>query len=148
MQKHETIFEAFLAERGLKFTQPRRLILETVFGLHEHFDIEQLYDLIRRVSKEVSRATVYRTIPLLVEAGLIQRSVRSESRDTYEHIWGHPRHAHWVCKACGAVLETEMQDVVKLIQAKAKAQNFRLSEISLVAEGLCWKCQQVANESQ
>lgn len=148
MQEHENIFEAFLAERGLKFTQPRRLILDTIFGLHEHFDIEQLYDLIHRVSREVSRATVYRTIPLLVEAGLIQRSVRSESRDTYEHTWGHPRHAHWVCKVCGAVTETDMQDILKLLHSKAKAQNFRPEEISLVVNGICWKCQNAANESQ
>ncbi len=148
MQEHENIFEAFLAEKGLKFTLPRKLILDTVFGLHEHFDAEQLYDLIHRVSKEVSRATVYRTLPLLVEAGLIQRSVRSESRDTFEHIWGHPRHAHWVCKVCGSVHETDMQDAVRILQAKARAQNFSLTEINLTLTGICWKCQNHATESQ
>ncbi len=148
MQEHEIIFAAFLLKKGLKFTHPRRLVLSSVFGLHEHFDIEQLYDIIRGRSKDVSRATVYRTIPLLVEAGLIQRSLRSETRDTYEHIFGHPRHAHWVCRNCGVVLETEMQDIVKLLQQKAKAQNFVAEDISLIVKGLCWKCRNSANESQ
>ena len=148
MQEHEVRFEAFLNQKELKFTQPRRLILDTVFSLHEHFDAEQLYDLIHQVSKAVSRATVYRTIPLLVEAGLIQRSVRSESRDKFEHILGHPQHAHWVCRTCGAVMETDMHDIMKLIHNKAKVQNFRLDDVNLVLNGICWKCQHSENESQ
>jgi len=148
MAEHERIFEAFLINKGLKFTRPRRLILSTVFGLHEHFDVEQLYDIIHKVSRDVSRATVYRSIPLLVEAGLIQRSVRSETRDKFEHIFGHPRHAHWVCHNCGAVMETNIQDVVKLLKSKAEVQNFMISDINLTINGLCWKCQNAANESQ
>jgi len=148
MQEHEIIFEAYLEKKELKFTKSRRLILDTVFNLHQHFDVEQLYDLIHKVSKDVSRATVYRTIPLLVEAGLIQNSVRSESRDKYEHIYGHPKHAHWVCKNCGAVIETDIQNMQKLLQDKAKTQNFRIDQMNLTVYGLCWKCQNNANESQ
>jgi len=148
MQEHEVIFEAYLEKKGLKLTQPRRLILNTVFDLHEHFDIEQLYDIIHKISSEVSRATVYRIIPLLEEAGLIQKSIRSEARDKYEHIYGHPKHAHWVCKACGSLLETDMQDLLKLLQSKAKTHNFRIDEVNLTLNGLCWKCSNNENESQ
>lgn len=148
MQEHEVIFEAFLVKQGLKFTKTRKLILDTVFNLHEHFDVEQLYDIIHKVSRDVSRATVYRTIPLLVEAGLIQSSVRSDSRDKYEHIYGHPRHSHWVCKNCGLVIETDIQDLMKMMQSKATTQNFRIDEVNLTVYGLCWKCRNNANESQ
>lgn len=141
MQQHEIIFEEFLEMKGLKFTRSRRVILATVFRLHKHFDVEQLYDIIRNTSKNVSRATVYRTIPLLVEAGLIQRSVRSEARDTYEHIFGHPKHAHWVCNICGAVIETDMTGANKLMQNMAKAQSFAIDDISLIISGICKKCQ-------
>jgi len=148
MQEHERIFEDFLLKKKLKFTHPRRLILDTVFGLHEHFEVEKLYDIIHKVSRDVSRATVYRTIPLLVDAGLIQRSVREENRDTYEHIFGHPKHLHWVCSGCGAVLETDLHDILKPLQNKAKVQNFLISDINLTISGLCWKCQSDDNESQ
>jgi Fur family transcriptional regulator, ferric uptake regulator len=148
MQNHEHMFEAFLVKKELKFTLPRKLILSTVFALHEHFDAEQLYDEVRKASRNVSRATVYRTIPLLVEAGLIQKSVRNEARDTYEHIYGHPRHAHWVCRECGGVLETDMQEICKQLQKRAAVQNFEIAEISLEIKGLCWKCRNNANESQ
>jgi Fur family ferric uptake transcriptional regulator len=148
MHDYETRFAAFLESKHLRLTKARELILNTVFGLHEHFDAEQLYDLIHQVSKDVSRATVYRTIPLLAEAGLIQKSVRSESRDKFEHIFGHPRHAHWVCKNCGAVIETGMQEVLDLLQLKAQSQNFRIGEVSVEVKGLCFKCQTDENESQ
>jgi len=148
MQEHEARFEAFLAKKGLKFTQGRRLILEMVFNLHEHFDVEQMYDRIRKLSRDVSRATVYRTIPLLVEAGLIQRSVRGETRDTYEHIFGHPKHAHWVCTKCGILVETNMRELTRILQNSAKTQNFSISDISLEIKGHCWKCKIKENESQ
>ena len=148
MSDHASIFEAFLQRKHLKLTQPRRLILDTVFGLHEHFDTESLYALIRQISKDVSRATVYRTLPLLEEAGLIRRSVRAESREMFEHIYGHPRHAHWVCKICGAVTETAMQEVSKLVKKAAQATGFLADDVHLVVYGICWKCQQNENESQ
>lgn len=108
MEDFQALFSDFLARRGMKFTEPRRQILEAVFALHEHFNAEQLYDKVRKLSAEVSLATVYRTLPLLVEAGLIQLSLRFSSRDVYEHIFGHPRHVHWVCSNCGSVQETEL----------------------------------------
>ena len=140
MQEHEVIFESFLERKGLKLTQPRKLILNTVFNLHEHFDIEQLYDIIHKDHSEVSRATVYRLIPLLVESGLIQKSVRGDTRDKYEHIFGHTRHAHWVCKECGTVIETVIQRLMKLLQYQAKEMRFSITDTSLELRGVCSNC--------
>lgn len=146
MQEHEIIFERYLSHKAQKYTQARKLILDTIFNLHEHFDIEQLYDTIHQISREVSRATVYRTIPLLMDAGLIQRSVRCETRDKFEHILGHPRHAHWVCKVCGAVLETDLPEMYALIESQADAQNFFVEDISVVIQGRCHACRKEENE--
>ena len=68
MNAHEKVFINFLKEKGLKLTSPRRIIMEAVFQNHDHFDIETLYDQIRKEHEDVSRATIYRTVPLLVEA--------------------------------------------------------------------------------
>ncbi|HOV16069.1 MAG TPA: transcriptional repressor [Candidatus Cloacimonadota bacterium] len=147
MQQPEIIFSAFLTHKGLKFTPARQLILQTVFKLHEHFDREQLYEQIHKVNRDVSRATVYRTIPLLVEAGLVQKSMRSETRDEFEHIYGHPKHAHLICRNCGAIAETGLQQLEKQILNIAKVQNFQLETIKLEITGLCWKCQSDENAS-
>lgn len=140
MKEHESIFREFLDKKGLKFTQPRKLILSAVFSLHKHFDAEQLYDLIRKISDDVSRATVYRTIPLLMQAGLIQRSVRSELRDNYEHIYGHPKHTHWVCEHCGCVFETVMYDIRGFMYGRYGIPNFKVKDINITVKGICPDC--------
>ena len=148
MQDHEKLFSQYLATRGLRLTQPRRLILNAVFALHEHFNAEQLYDRMRILSSDVSRATIYRTLPLMMEAGLIQHSLRFAARDVYEHILGHPKHLHWICRKCGNVTETSLSAILPKLEEAAKEQHFMLEDYNLNLRGLCWKCRQSETESQ
>ena len=146
MIDHEVQFKRFLQKQGLKLTRSRARILEAAFSMHEHFDAEKLYDLIK--ADNVSLATVYRTLPLLLEAGLITRTVRIGGRDRFEHILGHPRHAHWLCENCQAVIETDLSALQSAITKEAKALKFDIQQISLNISGLCWKCKDSANDSQ
>ena len=148
MHDYELIFKDFLARKGLKLTEPRQLILNAAFELHAHFDAEQLYARIRTVSSEISLATVYRTLPLLLEAGLIQNSGRSSARETYEHILGHPQHIHWVCDGCKTVFETDISDLLPNLQALSGNLKFHLREPRISLHGLCWKCYSTENENQ
>ncbi|HOH98327.1 MAG TPA: Fur family transcriptional regulator [Candidatus Cloacimonadota bacterium] len=146
MQDHIDIFRHSLEARGLKLTRSRRSILEAAFSLHEHFDTEQLYDLLK--GSGISLATVYRTIPLLVEAGLIQHALRSFGRDRYEHIFGHPKHVHWICRTCGAVIETDLGPLYESFRKQAETLNFKLEEVNCSLSGQCWKCSSGENDSQ
>lgn len=146
MSDYQKQFQAFLEKRGFKLTRSRRLILDAAFALHEHFDAEKLHDIIKGL--DVSLATVYRTLPLMLDAGLIQLAVRSEGRDCFEHILGHPRHVHWICDKCNSVYETDLDSLVVLLNSAAAAQNFEISHINLNINGLCWKCRTNENESQ
>jgi len=146
MEDQKLIFTRFLQGKGLRLTTPRQLILDEVFAVHQHFNAEELYARVKQISREVSLATVYRTLPLLLEAGLIQKAVRSCGRDRYEHILGHPKHVHWLCRDCGAIIETDMQAVLGAINAQAQAIRFKPEDISLNISGICWKC--AANESE
>jgi len=148
MQDYEISFRHWLESHQLKLTKERRFILETVFGWHEHFDADALYEQIRKVNRNISRATVYRTIHLLVEAGLIQKSVRDEKRDRYEHIYGHPRHVHWICNSCGSVLESDLTAITRLLEEKARIDGFTLADINVAVKGICWKCSNNENKSQ
>lgn len=142
------IFRDYLEAKGLKLTKPRSLILEAAFAVHDHFSAEQLYQLIKRDSDEVSLATVYRTIPLLIEAGLLQQSLRSASGESYEHILGHPKHIHWICSQCGSVVETDIKEIKQILKTTAQKLNFEVGDIKLNIHGLCWKCQESENENQ
>lgn len=146
MNEQVAVFQEFLARKGLKLTTPRREILDAVFSLHEHFDAEQLHAALRGGKRPISLATIYRTLPLLSEAGLIQLSLRSSSRDVYEHIWGHPRHVHWICSGCGQVQETPLDGLCAALNREARSLKFRLDEVNIQVKGLCWKC--LENENQ
>lgn len=148
MKDYELIFKEFLDKKGLKYTAPRRVILDTVFALHEHFNAEELYASIKNLRQGISLATVYRTIPLMLEAGLVQHALRSSGRERFEHIFGHPKHIHWLCKGCGAIMESDLQSLFPAVAEQATALRFKLEEIELSIKGLCWKCTALANENQ
>lgn len=146
MREYEHRFKEFLKSRELKLTESRRKILEAAFSLSGHFDAEKLYDKIK--DRKVSLATVYRTLPLLMEAGLIQPALRMEGRDRFERTLGHPKHVHWVCDKCKSVQESELGSLKSAIEKEAKALKFELDQISINISGLCWKCRTNDNESQ
>jgi Fur family ferric uptake transcriptional regulator len=148
MEKQEVIFQDYLVGKGLKLTATRRDILDVVFSLHEHFDAEQLHSELKSLKRKISLATVYRTLPLLAEAGLIQHSLRSSSRDVYEHIFGHPRHVHWICSKCGQVQESSLDSLAGALHKEARNMKFRLDEVNIQAKGICWKCQTNENKNQ
>jgi Fur family ferric uptake transcriptional regulator len=147
MEEHEKMFKQYLEKKGLKLTSPRRHILEAVFSLHEHFNAEELYGKIKAVTNGISLATVYRTLPLLKEAGLVQHALRSAGRERYEHIYGHPKHIHWLCRKCGVLMETNLQSLSPAIDLQAKGLQFKAEEIELSIRGLCWKCFNAENEN-
>src|SRR5512133_2477663 len=96
-------FEEFLAPRGLRLTGARRAIVEAIFQRGGHFEIEELIQTLRARGIRGSRATVYRTVPLLTEAGLIQQAVVTGETRSYERALGREHHDHLVCTVCGKV---------------------------------------------
>lgn len=140
MEDHVVVFEQFLKDRDLKLTRPRRIILDAVFATHSHFDVDALFDEIRQKYDDVSRATIYRTMPLLVEAGLIKQSLRCQAKDHYEHIFGHKHHLHFICSKCGAILEADSDAIEAKLKELAHTYGFEVNEMNIGARGLCKKC--------
>ncbi|MBN1327651.1 MAG: transcriptional repressor [Candidatus Cloacimonetes bacterium] len=140
MEEHEGLFRSYLDSRSLKMTRPRKIILEAVFAIHEHFDVDILYDRIRKKHRDVSRATIYRTLPLLVESGLIKQSLRCQAKDHYEHIFGHKQHLHFICNRCGRIFEVDSSGIEQDLRKLASGTGFRIEEINIEANGLCSDC--------
>ena len=140
MSKELQIFHEFLQKKGLKLTKPREIILEEVFHTNKHFNVDELYDQIRRKYENVSRATVYRTIPLLIEANLIKNALRCAAKDHYEHIYWSSNHFHLVCKKCGKIIEEDLKEVEEVLQKYAKLHNFKIEEFNIGANGYCSDC--------
>ncbi len=140
MKKETELYGDYLKSKNLKMTKPRLVIMQAVFENHEHFNVDDLYEQIKKKHKNVSRATIYRTIPLLVESGLIKQSLRCESKDIYEHIYGHENHLHFICNGCGKITESGFEEIAKLVAELAEKENFKISEYNLGARGLCKNC--------
>ena len=135
-------FEEYLRTKGMRFTQERSIILEEVFASHEHFDADQLTERLakRKDQKRVSRATVYRALCCLEDAGLLRKVARNNDREIYEHDYGYSQHDHLICKECGEMIEFENQQIRELIEKIAETQGFLLENHRLEAFGLCQQC--------
>lgn len=108
-------FIAFIAAKGLRLTTQRTAIIDTVFNTEEHFTAEQLLDWSRERDKSVSRATVYRTLPLLTESGLVREIDFGKDYKFYDPNYAnHPNHNHIVCQDCERIVEFESEKIEKL----------------------------------
>jgi Fur family ferric uptake transcriptional regulator len=108
-------FLDFLARKNLRLTGPRRAIIESVFSTEQHFTADQLLEWSRRRDKSVSRATVYRTLPLLTESGLVRQMDFGKDHMVYDPNYAErPRHNHIVCLDCGKIVEFESDKMEEL----------------------------------
>ncbi len=138
----EEKFREYLAMTGQKFTREREFILEEVFSDHEHFDTDQLVLRLsgRKDGKQVSRATVYRTLKAMEEAGLLRKVARPNGREVWEHDYGYPQHDHMVCEKCGELFEFHNDEISDLIEKIASAQGFLKTSHRLEVYGTCDPC--------
>jgi len=133
-------FEEFLQSRRMRMTQQRRQIVDEVFSRHEHFNADELCDLLGRSSAgRVSRPTVYRTLKELEEAGLL-RKMNLAGRRVYEHDYGYPQHDHLYCEKCEKLIEFHSEEVARIREAVAREHHFRPSGHRLIITGLCSEC--------
>ncbi|MEW6618890.1 MAG: Fur family transcriptional regulator [bacterium] len=145
MMTKEEIFRDYLNQKGLKFTPEREVVLEEVFSTHKHFDVDQLYDRLRKRDEHISRATIYRTLPLLVESNLIKETFRYQGRASYEHTFGHDHHDHLFCIECGKVIEFKEEQIERLQDEICKRYGFEPVEHRLGIRGYCKMCNKDSN---
>jgi Fur family ferric uptake transcriptional regulator len=140
MRDEYRLFSEFLARDDLKFTPQRKEILEAVFEIHSHIDADQLVEILKRKGKRISRATVYRTLDLMVKTGLVHAMELGESRKVYEHVVGHKHHDHLICVECGRTIEFDDSFIELLQQKVCDSLNFQAEHHSLRIFGRCENC--------
>jgi Fur family ferric uptake transcriptional regulator len=133
-------FRDFLARRGLRMTRERIVILEAILAASDHFDAEKLYLDLRAQESLVSRATVYRTLDLLVQCGLVDRSRFASDSFSYEPMDGREHHDHMVCTACGHVIEFVSEEIERLQDQACASHDFQSHSHRLTIFGLCADC--------
>ena len=133
-------FNEFVKRRSLRRTTQRDSIVRSIFAKDEHFTSEELFERIRRTDKRASRATVYRTIRLLVEAGLLREIDIGGEEKTYDpNFLDKPSHNHLVCIDCGKVVEFEDLNIDLLNDCVTRRLGFRPMRQSILRL-LIWEC--------
>ncbi len=134
-------FARFLQSQGKRLTAQRRLIVEQVFSHHDHFDVEELLDHLKRLvsQRKLSRPTVYRTLYELVEAGML-RKMTLHGRAVYEHEYGYPSHDHLHCQICNRLIEFHSNDLERIREAVGREHDFQVIEHRMFISGICAKC--------
>lgn len=133
------IFTEYLHAHGHRKTPERYAILDTIYSINGHFDIETLYTLMADKEKfRVSRATLYNTIILLMDARLVIKHQFGTSSQ-YEKSYKRETHHHQICTQCGQVTEFQNEELQKAIEA-TRLKRFSLSHYSLYIYGLCGRC--------
>lgn len=140
-QSPESKFREYLASRARpqRFTDQQRDMVQFIFAQHNHFDAEQLIDDMKKAGFGVSRATVYRTLNKLVDAGLLRR-LELGPRMFYEHDYGYPHHEHMYCEKCGAVIEFQDPALDLLMQQVSQQHRFQMSTHTFIIRGTCSDC--------
>lgn len=137
----EKIFRDYLAKNDQKLTPERKEILKEAFRIHGHFDADDITIGLRSRNIRISRASIYRTLPLLVESGLLRKDFTSEKHTQYEHVYGHKHHDHLVCTDCGKTIEFSNQLIEELQNSICAEHNFKATHHILEISGLCIDCQ-------
>lgn len=136
------LFRRYLREQGLPVTQQREAIAELVFSSSEHLSVEEIEAKLRRRGERIGKATIYRTLEMLVRSGLVAERDFEDGFKRYEHLFGRaPAHGHLVCSECGKVEEIHSRELISLPETVAKQQGFQAARYRLEIYGLCADCQ-------
>ena len=129
---------AYIADKGLRKTTQRDAIIEAAFSTTEHYTAEELLLMARKVDPSVSRATIYRTLPLLVECGVLKEMDFGKDYKYYDPNYNeHPHHNHLICVDCHKIVEFEDQHIELLEDCISKRLGFSPSMKSLRIEASC-----------
>lgn len=133
-------FNEFIRGRGMRRTNQRDVIVEAAFASDDHFTAEELLKKSRKIDPKTSRATLYRTISLLEECGLLREIDLGKDERVYDpNFLDSPNHNHLICVDCGKVIEFEDDNVALLVDCITRRLGFRPSSKSMRIEACCDK---------
>src|SRR5947208_12805747 len=137
-QSPENKFREYLASRpkAQRYTDQQRDMVRFIFGQHNHFDADLLIDDMKRDGLHVSRATVYRTLAKLVDAGLLRR-LELGPRMFYEHDYGYPQHEHLQCTTCGKMIEFQSPAIESAMREVCRQHHFQANGHPFGTRGTC-----------
>ncbi|MBA4418432.1 MAG: transcriptional repressor [Syntrophus sp. (in: bacteria)] len=132
--------KSILAGKGLRLTRARQDIITAAQAMKGHFDPQNLYDSLKEKGSKASRASVYRSIPVLLEAGIISEAERTDRCTHYEKVTENRHHDHLTCLRCGTTIEFYSPTLEMLQDEICQRENFKGIRHNLDILGYCREC--------
>lgn len=142
-QKVHELFEKYLAQKSLRLTPQRSLILEYFLHAEWHLSAEELYHQIRKIDSKIGYSTVYRTLKLLGECHLARELPLGDERSHFEPMYKVQHHDHLVCTHCGKIIEFYCKEIEDFQQKVCVEQGFVLTNHTHEIYGYCAECGKV-----
>ncbi len=138
------LFHRYLREQGLPVTQQREVVADVIFNSFDHLSVEEIERTLKERGERIGKATIYRTMEILVRSGLVEEHDFGEGFKRYEHLFGQqPEHEHLICTHCGKVTEFHSPEVMRVQAETARLHGFLATRHRLEIYGLCAHCQEL-----
>ncbi len=135
-------FRKYLKTGNYRITPERFQVLEAIMNHEGHFDADGLFLGMKSKGAKVSRATVYNTLELLQDCGLVSKYRFGENHSRYEKALGRPHHDHLICLECGDIIEFVSEKLSKIQVDVCRENSFKSQTSTLQIFGTCKKCQE------
>ena len=130
-----------LHNEGLRYTPQRQKVWNELLSTEEHRDAEEIFITLKQRGINVSRATVYRTIEVLVKYNVIEKLEIGDGKARFEYNNKFDHHDHLICTSCAKIIEFHDDEIERLQKKVAKKNGFKLSDHNHQLYGLCGDCQ-------
>ena len=137
---HSEVFIQALRQRGVRITPQREMILDALAHGSGHMTAEEIFDQVKEHTRVINIATVYRTLDLLVEAGLANRANLWDGRLIYA-TWQHGPHLHLVCRSCGTTVDADSNLLSTFVEQVKEQYQFLADWQHISLQGTCQACQ-------
>jgi Fur family transcriptional regulator, ferric uptake regulator len=138
--RERDIFRKYLVRHGLKLTAERQAVFDELFARHEHLEADEILVRLRGKGKKISRATIYRTLELLFDSGIVGRVRTGETGYRYERLRAGEHHDHLICNECGRVIEFFEPRIENLQDEVCDRYGFLPISHSHQMRGICRQC--------
>ena len=130
----------YIHSKKLRRTPERYTILDKIFDIEEHFSIDMLYSALKQDGYHVSKATLYNSVQLFVECGLLRKHQFDGKSAQFERVTGVGNHHHLICTQCGRIKEVKDIALLNMLNAK-RYPTFHTAYFALYVYGICSRCQ-------
>lgn len=142
------IFSQYLEKKGQRKTPERFAILEEIYSQSDHFDVDALFLMMQNKKYQVSRATLYNTIELLLECNLVIKHQFGGNIARFEKAFECLQHDHLICSICGSVTEFCDPRMREIQNMAAELMEFEITSHALYFYGVCKSCRKKQEEAE